>query len=86
MREFNYNFLKEKNALPQTNVDFSDKKLHLPCAVNNFFQRKNAKRFLSFGAMLLLFSFIVPIKIYYILFGCAFLTFSLVCRLFGKTN
>lgn len=79
-----YKFLKEKNHLPPTTVDFSNKKLRFSCALNNFFQRKNAKRFLSFGAMLLLFSFLVPIKIYYLLFGCAFLTLSLICRLFGK--
>lgn len=49
-----------------------------------FFTKKNALKFLLFGALFYFMSSFVTIKIYYVIFGTAFLIFSLLSFLFGK--
>ncbi len=52
--------------------------------VADFLDRKKAKRFLALGLLFLLFSFFVPIKIYYIVCGCVLSVFSLFVLIFVK--
>lgn len=79
-----YNFLKEQNCIPPTKLNFSTKKMRFSQAFSNLWQRKNAKRYFTFGALFLFMSYFVPIKIYYVLCGCLFLSLSLFCRLFSQ--
>lgn len=48
--------------------------------------KKRAKNYFFYGIIFMLYSFIVPIKIYYIIIGSLFLIFSLTVKLFGKTE
>ena len=48
------------------------------------FNKKREKSYFFFGIIFLLYSFIVPIKIYYIIIGCTFLIASIACLLFAK--
>lgn len=81
-----YKFLKSVNALPQSTIDFSGQKLGVFSALKSLLQRKNAKRYFSFGVVFLVMSYFVPIKLYYVVVGCLFLIFALLCRLFGIAN
>ena len=80
-----YSILKEANLFPENSV--------LPFVKDspkyNFkllFNKKRAKSYFFFGIIFLLYSFIVPIKIYYIIIGCIFLLASLACFLFAKNS
>ena len=81
-----YELLKETDLLPKSEIDFSNKKPNFLHSIKGLGQRKNAKRYLSFGAIFLFMSYFVPIKLYYIIVGCLFLIFALFCRLFGKVE
>ena len=48
------------------------------------FEKRKAVSFLLFGSLFLLFSFIAPIKVYYVISGLALLGLSVFIRLFGK--
>lgn len=48
--------------------------------------KRKAKTFFAFGVAFLALSFLAPIKTYYLLSGAVMLSFSLVLRLFGKTD
>lgn len=79
-----YSLLKDASLLPKSThilLDYNTKK-----TFKNYFNKKNAKRFLSFGIILVLMSFFVYYKIYYLIFGIAFLIFSSISLLFGKEN
>ncbi|MBQ0099090.1 MAG: hypothetical protein KBS91_00885, partial [Firmicutes bacterium] len=79
-----YNLLKETSLLPKCThilLDYNSKP-----TLKKSFIKKNAKRYLSFGIILVLMSFFVYYKIYYLIFGIIFLIFSSVSLLFGKEN
>ncbi len=79
-----YKFLKENDCLPTPKYNFNEKKIFANGFFPTFLGRKKAKSYLAFGFVFLIMSYFVPIKIYYIICGCAFLFLSLLCRLFGK--
>ena len=80
-----YDFLSKHGCLPHTKIDIT-KKPNKKFNISIFLDRKKAKRFLLFGVLFVLMSYFVPIKLYYIIFGCVFLIFSLLCRFYGKTE
>lgn len=81
-----YQFLKNNDCLPKSKVDLFDKKPKAVLSFKTFIQRKNAKRYLSFGAVFLFMSSFVSLKLYYVCCGCIFLFLALVSRLYGKTK
>ncbi len=80
-----YSLLKKHDNLPEITPDIKlpdDAKKPLP----KFFRRKNAKSFLTFGIILLLMSYFVPLKLYYIIMGGAMLIFGFILLLFGTVE
>ena len=79
-----YTFLKEHHSLPKNYKykGFFEKKTK--ASFKPLLDRKKSKTFFVFGLLLLLFSYISPLKLYYIVCGCVFLIYSLVLRLLGK--
>lgn len=80
-----YKFLKQHDALlPQK---FSSVKERKNRGVwRNFLKKKKAKNFLVLGLIFLFMSYFVPIKAYYVICGCLFLSYSLFLRLFGRAE
>lgn len=80
-----YYLLKKADIFPQNKIlFFEDKKEKLNFF--NLFNKKRAKNYFFFGIIFMLYSFIVPLKLYYIIVGSLFLILSLSCFLFGKDN
>ncbi len=79
-----YKYLKQLDALPENYKykQFTERKKK--GNLRNLLDRKKAKTFFVFGLMFLLFSYISPLKVYYIVCGCSFLIYSLILKLFGK--
>ena len=83
-KEF-YAFLKDADCQIKERVTFKKEKKGLSL-FKTLLEKRKAKRFLSFGLILLLMTFIVPFKIYYTVCGCIFLIYALILHLFGKTE
>lgn len=81
-----FKFLSKTDCLPQSSIEMNKEKLSFIKAKTNLLQRKNAKRYFTFGLIFLFMSFFVPLKLYYVICACLFLTFSLFCRLYGITK
>lgn len=81
-----YKFLSENDCLPKEKFSFAQKKPNFLSAVKNLFNKKHAKKFALFGTVFLFTSYFTPIKLYYIIFGALFLSFAILCRLFGKNS
>lgn len=81
-----YSFLEQMCCLPADTHHLPKKTLSFSDFLAKLFKKKYSKKYLSFGIIFLLMSYLVPIKIYYLFCGCIFLTLSLFCRLFGKDN
>jgi hypothetical protein len=79
-----YSYLKEHDFFPSEKYSFPKNKGASFAFFKNFFKKKKAKSFLTFGFLFVLYSFFIPFKLYYILFGCAFLILGLYCKAFGK--
>ena len=78
-----YLLLEKTSSLPNNNVlYFLDDKPKVK--LSNVFNKKRAKNYFFFGIIFMLYSFIVPIKLYYIIVGSIFLILSLSCLLFAK--
>ena len=78
-----YQFLEKTNCLPQerfSNLNPTDKRKFF----KKLIKKKHANKFLLFGIIFILSSWFVPIKMYYVICGCIFLFFSLICRLYGQ--
>ena len=67
------------------NKSTKPKKLTLK-TFKNLIKKEQSKRLFLFGLTLILTSYFVPIKAYYITFGGIFLSLSLICRLYGSTT
>ncbi len=78
-----YDFLNKTNCLPKEKLPPTSNKLTKENFRIAFLDAKKAKRYFTFGLLFLLMSYFVPIKIYYVIFGCIFLIFALVLKLFG---
>ncbi len=76
-----YRLLKESGALPARYLGDS-----VPAPKRKFklwLAKRNAKRFLSCGALILLFARLTPYSYYYLLFGGGLLLSALFIRIFG---
>ena len=79
-----YKFLSENDCLPKEKFSFTQKKNTALEMLKSLFYKKHARRFAIFGSIFLFTSYFTPIKLYYVIFGSLFLSFALLCRLFGK--
>lgn len=80
-----YKYLKEKDCLPKPKYSH----LQTPKkkgSFKNLLLKQNSKKFFLFGGMFLIISYFSPFKLYYLLFGCAFLVHSILLRLFGTST
>ena len=80
-----FNLLKEKNILPSNDFSSVYNEKQKVEFKNRLLEKRNAKKFLLFGAMLCLFSYFVPYKGYYLVWGSLMISFSIYLKLFGKT-
>ncbi len=81
-----YKFLSQTNCLPKEKFAFPEKKRLSFKAFKNLLKKEQSKRLFFFGLIMLLTSYFVPIKAYYIIFGGIFLFLSLICRLYGTST
>ncbi len=81
-----YAFLEQTSSLITPAKKPVKKSFSFSDFLGKLFKKGHSKKYFSFGVIFLLMSYFVPIKFYYVFCGCIFLTFSLFCRLFGKTN
>lgn len=81
-----YELLLETNSLPQTKVGTEEFLKQKPRAKLNLLQKNKCAKYLLFGLSFLFMSFLVPIKLYYIIIGCLFLILSILSKLFGTEN
>lgn len=81
-----YQYLKENDSLPPQKYEFTDKKPKAIELFKNLLDKKKAKRFFALGFLFIIFSYFVPIKTYYLVFGCLFLLFALFLTIFGKAK
>lgn len=79
-----YDFLEKNNALPREKLYINQSCHGLKTFFRKLIKKKHANKFLAFGTTFIFMSWLVPIKIYYVIFGCIFLMFSLLCRLYGQ--
>ncbi len=79
-----YKLIKDNDAIPKSYKykDFAERKVKIN--LKNLLDRKKAKTFFFFGLLFLLFSYVSPLKLYYIICGCLFLIYSLILKLVGK--
>lgn len=78
-----YDFLNKTDCLPKEKLPSLSTKFTKENFRIAFLDSKKAKRYFTFGLLFLLMSYFVPIKIYYVVFGCIFLIYALVLKLFG---
>lgn len=84
--EESYLFLKSQNALPEKYLGdgpFAERKKR---RLAFYFQKKNSRRFLVGGILVLCTSLITPFPYYYLISGSAMLIIAAVVRIFGKTD
>ena len=81
-----YKFLKDADCMPEEKFEFSERKKLTLKTFKNLIKKEQSKRLFLFGLTLILTSYFVPIKAYYITFGGIFLSLSLICRLYGSTT
>ncbi len=81
--EWVYNRLKERNVLPEEFLGEEPTPQKTKRRKRLWFSKKNAKRFLIGGALVLLLSGITPFCHYYLLLGCLLLFASVFIRIFG---
>lgn len=81
--EKTFSILKKADVFPENKILFFVEKKK-PLDFSLLLHKKRAKNYFIFGLLFLLYSFIVPIKLYYIILGSLLLIFSLLCALFGR--
>lgn len=79
-----YHFLVKTEVFPKTKIELKTSKKVKFSDLIVLLDKKKAKTHLGLGVIFLTLSYFVPIKLYYIIFGCSFLILSLFCRLFGR--
>lgn len=80
-----YAYLKDCDALPPYTPPILAKEKK-KVSLSAILDKKKARSFFAFGIIFLITSYFVPIKLYYVIFGCVFLVFSLILRFFGKNK
>ncbi len=81
--EWTYRRLKELNALPDRYLGEPAPSQPVKRKLKGWFSKKNAKRFLVSGALILLLSRLTPYYAYYLFFGISLLGASVFVRIFG---
>ncbi len=79
-----YNLLKEENILPKSITLKKIEKQRLIYVFKEVFTKKQAKRFLITGGIIILASFFSFYPLYYIIFGGTLIITSVILRIFGK--
>lgn len=79
-----FSLLEKGDLLPAPTHILQDENHKKKASFKNFFQRKRAKSFLTFGLTLSFMSMFVRYKIYYLICGISFLAFFLISFFFGK--
>ncbi len=80
-----YMLFKRAGIFPENDVRFYKEK-EKKWDFSLLFNKKRARNYFLFGIIFLLYSFIVPIKLYYVIVGTLFLIFAITVKLFGKTE
>lgn len=81
-----YKLLKSHGLLSEKMHIALGKLNYSPSIFDVVFSKNNLKKFLFVAVILLLFSFIIPFKIYYIVLGGINIVFAVICLVRGKTN
>ncbi len=81
--EWVYDRLREKNALPERFLGDKSDAPNPPKRRRLWFAKRNAKRFLLGGGLILLLSRLSPFTYYYLAAGCILLCASAFIRIFG---
>ncbi len=81
--DYAFRLLKAQNALPDKFLCDEVPKNNRARKLRLCFARSNAKRFLTSGALILLFSLFTPFSYYYLAFGSVLLLAALFIRIFG---
>ena len=81
--DFIYDFLNNAETLPKITCTLLDVKPLKKNFIKEIFRKKRARNFALLGVMFLIMSIFVPLKLYYIIFGCSMLIFSVICKLYG---
>ncbi len=81
--EWTYSLFQERNALPEKFLGDDGGLPRQKHRVKAWFSKKNAKRFLLSGGLILLLARLTPFYLYYLLLGCALLLVAAVVRIFG---
>ena len=82
--EKTYQFLEKTNCLPPERLSLTRGEGKKMAFFKRIITRKHSSKFLAFGFLFILSSWFVPIKMYYVVYGCIFLMLSLICRLYGQ--
>ena len=77
-----FSLLDKHGLLPEPTLLSDNKKKKADFTL--LLHKKRAKNYLFFGLSFVILSYIVPIKIYYLVFGGIFLALALILRFFGK--
>ena len=80
-----YQFFSKQKVVVPSPLAPEKARLKLKSALENLLDKKKSKNFFLFGIIFLFTSYFVPIKLYYVIFGCVFLIISLLLKIFGKT-
>ena len=80
-------FKKADMLIDETSLPTVKKqKFSVNVVINRVFKRKHALKYFGFGLTFMLFSFLVPFKLYYVIVGTIMLLLSLSCVLMPKTQ
>ena len=78
-----FSLMKKYGVFPERKL-FPDETERKTFKFSLSFEKKKAVSFLLFGSFFILFSFIAPVKIYYVISGLALIGLAVFIRLFGK--
>ena len=78
-----YKFLKEKSLIPKEKIAPENKKAYPNGVKKAFLKKSNAKKYFFSGLAFLLFSYFVPLNLYYVISGSILLFISLLTKLYG---
>lgn len=80
-----YKAVKAHDLLPQYELDVKNEKISFKDILGIFFSKSNAKRYLFTAVILLLLSFLTPLKTYYLIISGVTLVLAVI-SLFSKTS
>lgn len=77
-------FIEPSKIFPNKVIDTSKAKLSFKQVINYAFSKERTKHYLLFGLILIISSFFVYFKVYYLVFGSILLVFALLTRILPK--